>query len=170
MDLGEGKQPEILGGNDENGDTHSIAYSQNGKYVAAGYADCLVRLWDAQGGKLLATLWGQTDIVKSMCFSPDGSYIVSAGDDTIRLWDMRSLIGEKRYQPPAFIYNVTFSPDSTEIATAGPGNDIVLFDPNSGREIRVLKGHEGVPNGVIYSPDGEYLISGDNAGWVDKGF
>ncbi len=47
----------------------------------------MVRLWDAQAGKLLGTLAGHTNTVRTAVFSPDGSFLATASrDSTARLW------------------------------------------------------------------------------------
>jgi WD40 repeat protein len=49
-------------------------------------------VWDAKTGAEALTLKGHTDRVLSASFSPDGTRIVTASDDsTARVWDARPL-------------------------------------------------------------------------------
>ncbi|KAJ7623839.1 hypothetical protein DFH06DRAFT_1230433, partial [Mycena polygramma] len=78
-----------------------------------------VRLWDTQTGALIAEPFtGHTAQVNSVCFSPNGTFIVSASDDhTIRV----NMIGElawtnpsahKESSPQHFPENLIFDADS----------------------------------------------------------
>jgi WD40 repeat protein len=76
------------------GDKHwhrTVAFSPDGKIVAAGGADGHIRLWDVQTGNLIETLEGHTDQIYSIAFSPDGKTLASTGQDqTVRLWPMHN--------------------------------------------------------------------------------
>lgn len=66
---------------------YSASFSPDGKMIAAGTADGLVRLWDATDGNLLYTLHHDSDVY-SVAFSPDGKVLASASEDaTVRFWD-----------------------------------------------------------------------------------
>jgi WD40 repeat protein len=48
-----------------------------------------VRVWDLDGGELLATLTGHEDWVVAVAVTPDGDRIVSgSGDGTVRVWEL----------------------------------------------------------------------------------
>ncbi|KAG2074409.1 hypothetical protein BDR04DRAFT_1071309 [Suillus decipiens] len=67
-----------------------------------------VRLWDvATGQQVGEPLWGHTDLVLSVSFSPDGTRIVTGSwDKTVRLWDVATgqQVGEPFSAP--FVLNV----------------------------------------------------------------
>ncbi|KAA1472404.1 WD40 repeat-like protein [Dentipellis sp. KUC8613] len=66
-----------------------VAFSVNGKFLAAGSEDKLVRVWDLQTAQLLHTLSGHKREVYALEFTPDsGTLISGSGDRTIRLWDL----------------------------------------------------------------------------------
>jgi WD40 repeat protein len=64
-----------------------LAFSPDGRTLAAGCGDARVRLWDPVTGQLLLVLDGHTQRVNTVAFSPDGRSLASASHDgAIRLW------------------------------------------------------------------------------------
>ncbi len=67
----------------------SIAFSPDGKHALSGSTDNIVRLWDVSTGRILKTLSGHSNAVRSVGFSPNGKYVLSgSADNTARLWDI----------------------------------------------------------------------------------
>ena len=59
--------------------------------MASGGDDGTARLWDAEGGRPLATLRGHGGEVYSVALDGDGRLVASGGDDgTARLWEAGS--------------------------------------------------------------------------------
>ena len=70
----------------------SVIFSPDGKLLAAGSLDTVVRIWDAETGQLLDKLKGHKDSVYSVAFSPDGKFLVSGSlDKTLKMFDVGSL-------------------------------------------------------------------------------
>lgn len=60
----------------------------------------------------------------------------------------------------AGVTTIAFSPDGKTLATGVADSQIILFDAESGKEKRRLKGHEGLPvTKVAFSPKGDKLAS-----------
>jgi WD40 repeat protein len=87
LDSATGKELAAL---DMKGDqVNCLAYTPDGKILAAGGNVGTVLLWDVAAGKKLATLDGQTGGVFSLAVSPDGKTLAVGGPDrAIRLWDL----------------------------------------------------------------------------------
>lgn len=72
----------------------SVAISPDGRLVAAGSLDTVVRIWDVATGHLVERLRGHRDSVYSVAFTPDGKGLVSGSlDKTLKYWDVSGLSG-----------------------------------------------------------------------------
>jgi WD40 repeat protein/serine/threonine protein kinase/tetratricopeptide (TPR) repeat protein len=134
--------------------------SPDGRLIASGGMDSPVRIWDSATGAELKILRGHSDEVWSLAFSPDSKRIVSgSGDKTIRVWDVASeeeLITLRSHDGP--VLSVAFSPDGKQIASVSR-DTIRIWDAQTGVELRVFRGHEGVSS-ISFSPDGRQIASG----------
>ncbi len=66
----------------------AVAFSPDGRCLAAPRADRRVAMFDTDTGQLIRDLAGHTADVYVVAFSPDGRRLATAGEDgTIRLWD-----------------------------------------------------------------------------------
>jgi WD40 repeat protein len=69
----------------------SLAFSPDGRALAAGSVDNRIRVWDAAGGDLLVELTGHGNSVNDIAFrqGPGSELLLaSAGDRTVRLWNL----------------------------------------------------------------------------------
>jgi WD40 repeat protein len=65
----------------------AIALSPDGRTVAGGCAEGVVKLWDSAPGEERQTLFRHTGSVSMATFSKDGRWLATAGpDNIIRPW------------------------------------------------------------------------------------
>jgi WD40 repeat protein len=66
-----------------------VAVTPDGDRIVSGAEDGTVRVWDLDGGELLATFTGHEHIVRAVAVTPDGDRIVSGSNDgTVRVWEL----------------------------------------------------------------------------------
>jgi WD40 repeat protein len=77
----------------ENGVHAPLAFSPNGKLLAATDANFSIRLWEIATGTQLPPLRGHHGRVLSLAFAPDSQRLLSGSEDTTALiWDVASLM------------------------------------------------------------------------------
>ena len=107
---------------------------------------------------------GHESRVRSVAYSPDGTRIVSGGDDDIvRQWDATSgaPIGVPMRGHEDWVWSVAYSPDGTRIVSGGDDGTVRQWETVSGAPIGVsMRGHESRVRSVAYSPDGTRIVSG----------
>jgi WD40 repeat protein len=66
---------------------YALSWSPDGKLLASGGDDKLVRIWDAMTGQTQMEYRGHSDTVFKVAWSPDGARIASASvDGTAQIW------------------------------------------------------------------------------------
>jgi RNA polymerase sigma factor (sigma-70 family) len=132
----------------------SLAFSPDGKTLAAGSHENAIYLWDVGGRKLLRRLEGDKKNAglafghfSSVAFSPDGAVLASAGHDgAVRLWavatgrELRRLELKDHENEFCTAEAVAFSPDGKTLAASGrtvEGSKVRLWDVTTGEPLRL---------------------------------
>jgi WD40 repeat protein len=140
----------------------SVAFSSDGKRIASGGWDRMVKVWDTLTGKEALSLTGHTDKVTSVTFSPNGRRIVSGSfDKTVKVWD--ALTGKEALALTGHtdaVSSVAFSPDGKRIALGSLMRTVKVWDVQTVMEALSLKGHTSRVHSVAISSDGKRIVSG----------
>ncbi|MGH9944012.1 MAG: caspase family protein [Pyrinomonadaceae bacterium] len=113
-----------------------------------------------------------TAVIRRIGVDAANRYLVTASEDkTVRVWELPAGRLLRVIRAPlgagneGKLFAVALSPDGTTIAAGGwtvggeSGENIYLFDRESGRLLRRLGGLPNVVNHLVYSPDGRYLAA-----------
>src|SRR3954454_22787188 len=95
---------------------------------------------DQPPGKELQCLKAEA-VVTAVAILPDGRRVLTGSARTVILWDRASGKEERRWVEKDGISTVAFSPDGRTVLADGARHELVLWDAETGKELRRLKGH-----------------------------
>ncbi len=153
-----------------------VAVSRDGKLLASGGDDRLVRVWNlAEWNKNEAlppvrTFAGHTDVVWCVAFSPDGKFLASSSrDHTITLWDVEGGRDAQTLPGAAGVaVRMAFSPDGQSLVAGCEDGGVRSWKLPGDKEGVLLCRHAARVRCVAFSPDGTLMASGgeDRQVWV----
>jgi RNA polymerase sigma factor (sigma-70 family) len=154
------------------GPIEATPLSADGKRLATGADDGVIRLWDVETGKLLRRWDGLGAMIMgwSVALSPNGKMLAAAarsdgagGPEQVFLWDaatgkeLRRMDG-KLSSPCS---RLAFSPDGKTLAAGEWDRGIVYtWDAATGKEIKAWKAHAEAVTALTFAPDGKRLVTG----------
>lgn len=153
-----------------NGDLYirSVCFSPDGKLLATGAEDKLIRIWDLTTNRIIKILRGHEQDIYSLDFFPDGNRLVSgSGDRTVRIWDLRSSQCSLTLSIEDGVTTVAVSPDGSLIAAGSLDRTVRVWDSTTGFLVERLdsgnengNGHEDSVYSVAFSINGKQIASG----------
>jgi eukaryotic-like serine/threonine-protein kinase len=106
-------------------------------------------------------LWVHDGAVNDIRFSPDGSRVLTAGNDgKVHLWDSET--GEAVFPPwtvGGTVTHAVFSADGRRIAAAGRNGTARVWDTASGQPLTPPLSHNGPIRWIDFSPDGRQVVT-----------
>ncbi|HEV3262172.1 MAG TPA: protein kinase, partial [Gemmataceae bacterium] len=141
---------------------YGVGYSPDGTRIATASWDHTVKVWDAADGQELLTYRGQEEPVWRVAFSPDGRRVASLSKGVLKIWEVTTgtEIRTIRCPDPWYQYGLAYSPDGRHVAVTMQRQGVMIWDVETGKEVRSFHGHKSAVKNVAYSPDGLLVASG----------
>lgn len=142
-----------------------VAIRPGSTEVAVVGDDHIVRMVDSTDGRLLRTLPGHQDWIRTMAFAPDGLTLLTAGSDRrILRWDLAAQRWSLFASEEASIEGIAFAPDGSLVAAVGFESSLRLYDARTGQTRVELPCACADLRAVAFSGDGRYLAAGGRSG------
>ncbi len=156
-----------------------IAFSPDGKKIAAATRCGTPRVWEIATGKKLAELHGHDKPVMSVAFSHDGNLLYTGGSDaTIGIWDINTgmrigrlsghsdAVNAIEFRPVNKVSGALPSKGANQLATISSDNTIRIWDAATDLEFTNPAGRAPNSYGLCLSSDGNILATGGKDGTV----
>ncbi|MEZ4664243.1 MAG: BTAD domain-containing putative transcriptional regulator [Caldilineaceae bacterium] len=139
--IGERAQPDhVLTAAPPNG-IHVVAFSPNGRLLAAGGAEPVIQLWQMPARRPSYTLKAHTSSIYGLAFSMDGTTLASgSGDQSIRLWDPETgALKQTLSSHTGIVQSVIFHPNGQWLISSSSDETIKIWSLATGDVIRTLR-------------------------------
>ncbi|MBI5367667.1 MAG: serine/threonine protein kinase [Planctomycetes bacterium] len=141
----------------------AIAYAQDGKLFGAATEDGFVTVWQTEGWERVARIDAHVGPAVWLGFSPDGSGVVSIGEDGYaRCWWLAS---PKKPQAAVKSHKgvlaaARLSPDGGVLAAAGEDHTVRLWERTTGKAVATLPARKDRVSAIAFAPNSRLLAVG----------
>ncbi len=140
-----------------------IAWSSDSKLVASGGDDENLRVWDAATGRQVSEPMRHGSDVMCVAFGNRTKILVSGSRDKTVI--VRELLKGGEYAVKhtlkghtSAVMTLSLSHDDQYLASTN--TTVRVWDVNTGQQIKVYIGHFGKVNSIVWTPDGQSIVSG----------
>ena len=156
--------------------TYSFLFSRDCKQIYAGNGDGTISVWDVASGKEIRNWRAHPNTTLKLVISPDYRRLVSFGDALVKIWDTstwRELATLSIPRTPDSSYEssaLAISHNGKLIAASYVELDskrttylainTIVWNAKTGEKLFTLSGHKFDINGLIFTPNDRYLLTG----------
>ncbi|HEY6328660.1 MAG TPA: hypothetical protein VI756_04940, partial [Blastocatellia bacterium] len=133
----------------------SISFSPDGRWLAAGFLNGGITVWDIAAGLDPLSIMAHFASVNSIAFSPDSQLLATASRDrTVKVWQVGArspLLILKGHTDE--VRAVTFNAEGQWLASGSHDKTVIIWRVETGQQAQSLSGHTGKVTAALFGPD-----------------
>lgn len=154
----------------------ALCFSSDGKYLATGSEDRIIRIWDLTTQTIVKYLKGHEQDIYSLEFFPDSSssptgskrLASGSGDRTVKIWDIETAAPIADLPLDDGVTTVSIDPLGTYIAAGSLDRSIRIWNASNGQLCKKidpesdanLNGHRDSVYSVAFTSNGREIVTG----------
>jgi WD40 repeat protein len=153
-------------------DVLSVAFNDDGRFLASGSGDETIRIWDVKAASELAVFDGHQDDVYGVAFNHDRQRLVLASaswDKSIRLWDVQESSNlDTILSHQAAVRGLAFSPAGRYLVSAAEDHRLRRWKIRKGRAGAMVNrvGGAAILLSVAFTPDESLVAFGSEDDFI----
>lgn len=141
-------------------DIYKIKFSPDGHTLAAVNKKS-IEIIDTQSGLRGAEI--NISKITAISFTKDNKFLAAASGSDIYIYEIDNpKTGRTLKAADSAVTSLSFNNTGSLLASGEDGGHIEVWDVSSGKIIWSIKGHEDKVNGVVFTPNNDFLISTSN--------
>jgi WD40 repeat protein/tRNA A-37 threonylcarbamoyl transferase component Bud32 len=146
------------------GGSRAVAFSDDGRRIYVGETDGTLSVWDWEDGVARGPRRTRSPDREVLALAAGrGRVVVAHRNRTVTVRDGHGQVIRK-LQPTSSAFALAISPDGRQLAAGTWVGSIVVWDLETGRQLKELKGQARGVIGLDFSPDGQLLASASLGG------
>ncbi|CAI9097924.1 OLC1v1034446C2 [Oldenlandia corymbosa var. corymbosa] len=131
-------------------------------FIACGYADGSIRIWDCEKGTCETTLNGHKSAVTTLCYNKLGSLLASGSKDSdIILWDVVGETGLFRLRGHRDqVTDLVFLDSGKKLVSSSKDKFLRVWDLETQHCMQIVSGHHSEIWSIDVDPEERYLVTG----------
>ena len=143
---------------------NALALNTSNDLLATANVDNTANVWRFTEGHLIEKVSGHTAELYSLCFSPDGKLLVTAGaDQSVRFSDLQTSQSISLKASLDSVATVAFAPNGRWLISASADGSIAIWDPTNRQLLATLVSLPNSDDWLVAAPDG--LFDGSPESW-----
>ena len=136
----------------------AVQFTKDGKLLLSAGQDACIRLWSVPGFAAAGVFQGHKNSVNSLALTPDQRLLATGSSDgSVRVWSFPQ--GKCLHILERQLTGV-FGPDGKQLVTISVRGQVVVWDADSGTQVRSIPAIDTRTLCVAFSPDGSSVLIG----------
>jgi WD40 repeat protein len=141
-------------------EANAVCYFPDGKKILVGLFDGTAKIIELESEKTQMSFQEHWKGIMAVDVDPKGKFFMTAGDNTIKIWDLEGNEISRMPGHTTTIYSAEVDPTGKYLVSGAINKVFKFWDIKTGELLYNMKGHNDVAMAVTFNHDGTQIASG----------